>query len=108
MGSPKRPKWGSTVTDTVAQPEDVLPFSGLSPETQQLVEQVQATKRPLLITRDGEAAAVLLGAHEYELLHRRLTLQQLILDGKRDIAEGRTHTQEEAEAFMEEWFRDDT
>jgi prevent-host-death family protein len=94
------------VTDTVAQPEDVLAFSGLNPETQQLVEQVQATKRPLLITRDGEAAVVLMGAHEYELLHRRLALQRLILDGKRDIAEGRTHTQEEAEAMMEKWFRD--
>lgn len=94
------------MTDTVAQPEDVLPFSGLSPETQQLVEQVQATKRPLLITRDGESAAVLVEAQEYELLHRRLTLQRLILDGKRDIAEGRTHTQEEAEAMMEEWFGD--
>jgi prevent-host-death family protein len=90
------------VTDIVAQPEDVLAFSGLNPETQQLIEQVQATKRPLLITRDGEAAVVLMGAHEYEFLRRRLALQRLILDGKRDIAEGRTHTQEEAEAMMEE------
>ena len=45
--------------------EDVLPFSALSEKTQRLVEQVQQTKRPLFITRQGHSAAVLMDAEEY-------------------------------------------
>lgn len=92
--------------EAVGRKEGVLPFRGLCPETQQLVEQVQATKRPLIITRDGKCAAVLVDAEVYELLQRRLAIQQFILEGKRDVATGRTHTQEEVEAMMEEWFGD--
>jgi predicted transcriptional regulator len=47
-----------------------------------------------------------MAAQDYELMQRRLALQQFLLDGNRDVAEGRTHTQEEAEAMMDEWFRE--
>jgi prevent-host-death family protein len=87
--------------------EDVLPFSALSEKTQRLVEQVQKTKRPLVITRRGHSAAVLLDAAEYQLQQQRLILMERIARGKRDIAEGRTHTQEEVEALLDEWLAGD-
>ena len=43
---------------------DVLSFSALDEPTQQLVDQVQATKCPLVIARNGKAAAVLVEAYK--------------------------------------------
>jgi prevent-host-death family protein len=87
--------------------ESVLPFSDLNQQTQRLVEQVQATKRPLIIVRDGQSAAVLVEAQEYEQQTRRLALMERIARGKQDIAAGRTHTQEEVEALLDEWLAGD-
>jgi prevent-host-death family protein len=94
------------MTQATDAPEGVLPFNDLNPQTQLLVEQVQATKRPLTITKDGQSAVVLVEAQEYEQQRRRLALIERIARGKRDVAGGRTHTQEEVEALMDEWFGD--
>ena len=88
------------VTDTSP---GTLSFSELNEQSQQLVEQVRAEKRPLVITRDGQAAAVLVEAREYEQQLRRLALMERILEGERDFAEGRTHSQEEVEALLDQW-----
>jgi prevent-host-death family protein len=82
---------------------DVLAFSALEERTQQLVDQVQAAGCPVVIVRDGQAAAVLVEAQEYELHLRKLALMERILRGKRDIAEGSFHTQEEVEKLLDEW-----
>ena len=88
------------VTETTA---DVLSFSALDEPTQRLVEQVQATRCPVVIARNGKAAAVLVEAQEYELQLRKLALMERIMRGKREIAEGRFHTQEEVEKLLDEW-----
>jgi prevent-host-death family protein len=90
----------SEVTETTP---DVLSFSSLEEPTQQLVEQVQTTKCPVVITRDGKAAAVLVEAQEYELHLRKLALMERIMRGKREIADGRFYTQEEVEKLLDEW-----
>ena len=82
---------------------DVLSFSALDEPTQQLVEQVQATGCPVVIVRDGKAAAVLVEAQEYELHQRKLALMERIMCGKREIAEGRFSTQEQVEKLLDEW-----
>src|SRR5205807_4631596 len=87
------------VTETTP---DVLSFSTLDERTQQLVEQVQATKCPVVIAKDGRAAAVLVEAQEYELHLRKLALMERIMRGKREIAEGQFYTQEEVESFLDE------
>jgi prevent-host-death family protein len=95
------------VTHTVAEKVRVLPFGALNPETQQAVDHVQTTGRPVVITRDGEGAAVVVPAAEYELQLRRLALLERIAGGERDFAEGRTYSQEEVEVLMDEWLADE-
>jgi prevent-host-death family protein len=80
---------------------DVLSFSALGEALQQLVEQVQATKSPVVIAKDGRAA-VLVEAQEYELHLRKLALMERIMRGKREIAEGHFYTQEEVESLLDE------
>jgi PHD/YefM family antitoxin component YafN of YafNO toxin-antitoxin module len=82
---------------------DVLSFNALEESIQQLVQQVQATKCPVVIARDGKAAAVLVEAQEYELHLRKLSLMERIMRAKREIAEDRYSTQEEVEKLLDEW-----
>jgi prevent-host-death family protein len=91
------------VAQTTESIEGVFAFSDLSAETQSLVERVRETKRPLVITKDGQHTVVLVEAEQYELQQRRLSLMERIERGKRDIAEGRFRSQEEVEAMMDEW-----
>jgi prevent-host-death family protein len=94
------------MTQTAASTPAVLPLDSLDETTQRLVKQVSTTKCPLFITSDGEAAVVVLEARQYEELQRRLVLLERIVQGERDLAEGRTHTQEEVEALLDEWLGD--
>jgi prevent-host-death family protein len=81
-----------------------LAMGELDPHVRRLVEQVRATKRPVIITEAGESAVVLVDAEQYGQQQRRLALLERIAQAKEDIAQGRTHTQEEAEALIDEWF----
>jgi prevent-host-death family protein len=81
---------------------EVLAFSALGERLQQLVKQVQATGCPVVIAKEGNAAAVLVDAREYELHLRKLALMERIIPGKREIAEGRFCTQEEVEKLLDE------
>jgi prevent-host-death family protein len=84
----------------------VFSLSALDPQPQGLIEQVRVSRCPLVITRDGQPAVVLVEAQAYEEQQRRLALMERIVQGERDFAEGRTHTQEEVEALLEEWLGD--
>jgi PHD/YefM family antitoxin component YafN of YafNO toxin-antitoxin module len=95
---------GSSIMAEVTEPvPDVLSFNALEESIQQLVQQVQATKCPVVIARDGKAAAVLVEAQEYELHLRKLSLMERIMRAKREIAEDRYSTQEEVEKLLDEW-----
>ena len=86
--------------------EGVFSLSALGPQTQELIERVRVSWCPLVITRDGQPAVVLVEAQSYEEQQRRLALMERIAQGERDFAEGRTHTQEEVEALLDEWLGD--
>jgi prevent-host-death family protein len=85
---------------------DELALSELDPQSRQLVERVLSTRRPLRITRGAGSAAVILDAAAYEQQQRRLSLMEHLAQGRRDLDEGRTMTQEQVEALMEEWLPD--
>jgi prevent-host-death family protein len=53
-----------------------------------LVQQVQRTKRPLVITQQGRSAVVLLDVSEYEKLIAKLELLQDIRTSEEQIEDG--------------------
>jgi antitoxin YefM len=73
--------------------QDRRPISELRANLASLVQQVQRTRRPLVITQQGRSAAVLLDFSEYEKLLATLELLQDIHTGKDQIDSGQGITQ---------------
>ena len=70
-------------------------------QARHLVDRVRSTKQPLVITEDGAGVAVLVDAENYQRERTRLALLEKIALGEADIAAGRLHSQEEAEAILD-------
>ena len=68
--------------------EDIKPISYVKANTGKVLEQVNASG-PMVITQNGEAAAVLMGVRDYENLQNSLDLLKILSIGKKSIEEGR-------------------
>jgi prevent-host-death family protein len=89
--------------------EDIVPVSTLQSATSRLLREVEAQRRPKVITRDGVAVAVLLGVDEFERLKDDASLGGLVRELRQaeiDIANGLGVTQEQLEQeFENRWQR---
>ena len=68
--------------------QDIKPISYVKAHSAQVLEQVN-TSGPMVITQNGEAAAVLMGVKDYEKLHESLALLKILAMGKKSIEEGK-------------------
>ena len=68
---------------------DIQPLTVFRANAASFVEQVQATRRPLILTQHGRSAAVLLGVADYEALIDELELLRDIRTAEREIEEGK-------------------
>lgn len=68
--------------------QDIKPISYVKANSAKALEQVN-TSGPMVITQNGEAAAVLMGVKDYENLHESLALLKVLTMGKKSIEEGR-------------------
>lgn len=57
---------------TIKPSQDVQPLSAFRANAAGFLDQVRATKRPLVLTQHGKSAAVLLDVGEYEALVEEL------------------------------------
>ena len=85
--------------------EDVVPISDLRTRAAQIIERAHQTGHPVLVTQHGRSAAVLLDVAEYQRQQTRMALLEQVALGKRDVAAGRVYTQEQIEAELEDWLR---
>jgi len=83
--------------------EDIRSVTELKRDTNVILKHLHATKRPVVLTVNGKAEAVLVDALEYEKANSALNLLKLLIPAEEDIREGR-YT--EAAAFFEEFKRD--
>jgi len=68
--------------------QDIKPISYVKANSAQVLEQVN-TSGPMVITQNGEAAAVLMGVSDYEKLHESLALLKILTMGKKNIEDGK-------------------
>lgn len=68
--------------------EDIRPVSEFRANTAAFIEQIQTTRRPILLTQHGRGAAVLLDIAEYERLVERAEVLEDIRVAEEQIARG--------------------
>jgi prevent-host-death family protein len=67
---------------------DVQPLSAFRANAAGFLEQVRATKRPLVLTQHGRSAAVVLDVDQYEALVDEVELLRDIRQGRAELARG--------------------
>ena len=74
--------------------EDIRPISYIKANAAEILEQVNETHRPVYVTQNGVAKAVLLDTESYEKMKKAIGLLRLLAQGEQDISEGRFVSQE--------------
>ena len=74
---------------------DIKPITYLKANAAALLDQINNTHRPVVITQNGEPKAVLQDPQSYEDMRNALGLLKLISQGEEDIKRGKTRTQAE-------------
>ena len=88
---------------TLSITEDIRSITDLKRNTNSVLEQINKTKRPVVLTVNGKAEAVLLSANEYEKIANAFNLLKLLIPAEEDIKNKRY---KEARNFFEEFKRD--
>ena len=82
--------------------EDIKPVTYVKAHSSDLIREVNTNKRPIVITQNGTARAVLLDIHSYEKQKNTLLMLKLIAQGESDIKKGNLVEQEEFFKKMDE------
>jgi len=82
--------------------EDIRSITDLKRNTTSVLDQIHKTKRPVILTVNGKAEAVLVDAREYEKITNAFNLLNLLAPAEEDVKEGRFA---EAKDFFREFKR---
>jgi len=82
--------------------EDIRSITDLKRNTNSVLDQIHKTKRPVILTVNGKAEAVLVDAREYEKITNAFNLLKIIAPAEEDVKEGRFTR---AEDFFREFRR---
>lgn len=80
--------------------EDIRSITDLKRKTNLILEQLQETRRPVILTVNGKAEAVLMDAREYEKVIAAFGLLKLLIPAEEDIKNKRY---KEVRAFFEDF-----
>lgn len=70
--------------------EDIRSVTDLKRKTKEILSQVHRTKRPVVLTVNGRADAVLMDTKTYEKHLKAANMARLLARGEEDIVAGRT------------------
>lgn len=69
--------------------EDIRSVTDLKRHTREILQQVHKTGRPVILTVNGRADAVILDARTYEKHLSAFNLARLLAEGEADVSAGR-------------------
>ena len=75
--------------------KDIKSVTYLKAKAADLLEQINNTHRPVIITQNGEPKAVLQDPQSYENMRNTIGLLKLISQGEKNIKSGKVKTQTE-------------
>ncbi|TAL37492.1 MAG: type II toxin-antitoxin system Phd/YefM family antitoxin [Spirochaetes bacterium] len=76
--------------------EDIRPISYVKAHAADMLEQVNETRRPVFVTQNGEAKAVLLDPESFENMQKALGILKMVSQGEKDVIDNNLLSQEEA------------
>ena len=77
---------------------DVRPVTEFRANTSAVLDQVHATKRPVILTQHGRSAAVLMDVEVYEGLLDEVALLRAVRSGEQEMLQGDVVPHDEVEA----------
>jgi prevent-host-death family protein len=77
----------------------------LKRQATELLDDVERSREPILITQHGLPSAYLVDVESYELLQHRMKLLEGIARGEKAIEEGRTVTHAQAKQRLSRWLK---
>lgn len=84
--------------------EDIRPISYIKANAAEILAQVNETHRPVYVTQNGEAKAVLVDTESYEKMKKAIGLLKLLAQGEQDIVTGKVLSQEDFFASLDHDF----
>ena len=80
---------------------DIKPVTFLKSRAADLLKQINDTRRPVIITQNGEPRAVLQDPESYENMRNAIGILKLISEGESNVRDGRVRAQEDVFKDME-------
>ena len=80
---------------------DIKPVTYLKSRAKDMLEQVNETHRPIIITQNGEPRAVLQDTESYENMRNAIGILKLISLGEEDIRKGQSRSQDDVFSNLE-------
>jgi prevent-host-death family protein len=69
--------------------EDIRPISYVKAHAADVIRQVNKTHRPIFVTQNGEAKAVLIDSESYENMINALGILKIISQGEKNVRGGK-------------------
>jgi len=85
---------------------DIKPVTYLKSRAKDLLKQVNETRRPVIITQNGEPKAVLQDPESYENMRNTIGILKLLSLGEEDIRAGNAKPQNEVFSDLEKLLAD--
>jgi len=68
--------------------EDIRSISYIKAHAAEILKQLESTRRPIFVTQNGVAKAVLLDAESYEKMKKALGILKIIAQREKDVKKG--------------------
>jgi len=81
--------------------EDIRPISYFKANAAEILKQVGKTHRPIFVTQNGEAKAVLIDTESYEQMKKTIGLLKVLSQGETDIKNKNYKNQKNFFCFIE-------
>ncbi|MBA3026250.1 MAG: type II toxin-antitoxin system Phd/YefM family antitoxin [Sulfurimonas sp.] len=81
---------------------DIKPVTYLKSRAADVLKHINETHRPMIITQNGEAKAVIQDPQSYEDMRNAISIMKLLSFAEEDIKNGDTYSEEDVFSSVEE------
>lgn len=86
--------------------DGVVPFAEFRSNISKFIREIGVSNEPLIITQNGQTAAVLISPAAFELLCERLDVLEAVVAGLSDSEAGRVVDHDKVKRWLESWGSD--